>query len=78
LIFLIINSIDNKYIHQTPPTYQDRREHLIGPLCYLRAVVSKAKAMQQIKSLTRDRDIFSQTINLSDLFHSDTFLNVLR
>lgn len=34
--------------------------------------------MQQIASSTRDRDIFSQTINLSDLFRPDTFLNALR
>jgi len=45
---------------------------------YLRAVVMKAKAMQQITTSTKDRDIFSQTINLSDLFRSDTFLNALR
>lgn len=45
---------------------------------YLRAVVSKAKAMQQIVGSIRDRDIFSQTINLSDLFRADTFLNALR
>jgi dynein heavy chain 2 len=45
---------------------------------YLRAVVSKAKAMQQIATSTRDRDIFSQTIPLSDLFRPDTFLNALR
>jgi dynein heavy chain 2 len=41
-------------------------------------VVSKAKAMQQIASSTRARDIFSQIINLSDLFRPDTFLNALR
>ena len=34
--------------------------------------------MQQIATSTKDRDIFSQTINLSDLFHPDTFLNALR
>ncbi|CAF4867533.1 unnamed protein product, partial [Rotaria magnacalcarata] len=45
---------------------------------YLRVVVSKAKAMQQITSSTKDRDIFSQTISLSDLFRPDTFLNALR
>lgn len=45
---------------------------------YLRSVVSKGKAMQQLASMTRDRDIFSQTINLSDLFRPDTFLNALR
>lgn len=45
---------------------------------YLRAVISKAKAMQQLSSLNRDREIFSQTINLSDLFRPDTFLNALR
>jgi dynein heavy chain 2 len=45
---------------------------------YLRAVVSKAKAMQQIAASTKDRDIFSQTINLSELFRPDTFLNALR
>jgi dynein heavy chain 2 len=34
--------------------------------------------MQQIAGSTKDRDIFSQTINLSDLFRPDTFLNALR
>jgi len=34
--------------------------------------------MQQIASSTKDRDIFSQTIHLSDLFRPDTFLNALR
>ena len=45
---------------------------------YLRAVVSKAKAMQEIAASSRDRDIFSQTVNLSDLLRPDTFLNALR
>lgn len=45
---------------------------------YLRAVISKGKAMQQLSSSNRDREIFSQTINLSDLFRPDTFLNALR
>lgn len=45
---------------------------------YLRSLVTKAKAMQQIVSSIRDRDIFSQTINLSELFRADTFLNALR
>ena len=34
--------------------------------------------MQQITALIKDQDIFSQTINLSDLFRPDTFLNALR
>jgi hypothetical protein len=42
----------------------------MATLHYFRAVVSKAKAMQQIASSTRDHDIFSQTINFSDLFSS--------
>lgn len=45
---------------------------------YLRSVVFKGKAMQQLANLSRDRDIFSQTINLSELFRADTFLNALR
>jgi dynein heavy chain 2, cytosolic len=45
---------------------------------YLRAVISKAKAMQQLVASTRDRDIFAQTVNLSDFFRADTFLNALR
>lgn len=45
---------------------------------YLRAVIAKAKAVQQLAASSRDREIFSQTINLSDLFHPDTFLNALR
>ena len=34
--------------------------------------------MQQITASIKDRDIFSQTVNLSDLFRPDTFLNALR
>ncbi len=34
--------------------------------------------MQQITITIKDQDIFSQTINLSDLFRPDTFLNALR
>jgi hypothetical protein len=34
--------------------------------------------MQQITTTMKDQDIFSQTINLSDLFRPDTFLNALR
>ena len=34
--------------------------------------------MQQLAASTRDRDIYSQTINLSELFRADTFLNALR
>ena len=34
--------------------------------------------MQQITTTIKAQDIFSQTINLSDLFRPDTFLNALR
>jgi dynein heavy chain 2 len=34
--------------------------------------------MQQITITMKDQDIFSQTINLSELFRPDTFLNALR
>jgi len=34
--------------------------------------------MQQMISSIKDQEIFSQTINLSDLFRPDTFLNALR
>ncbi|CAF3379900.1 unnamed protein product [Rotaria sp. Silwood1] len=64
--------------NETPQTWQDRWEGPTDSMQYLRAVVSKAKAMQQIATSIKDRDIFSQTINLSDLFRPDTFLNALR
>ncbi|CAF2056597.1 unnamed protein product [Rotaria magnacalcarata] len=64
--------------NETPQTWQDRWEGPTDSMQYLRVVVSKAKAMQQITSSTKDRDIFSQTISLSDLFRPDTFLNALR
>ncbi|CAF4415162.1 unnamed protein product, partial [Rotaria sp. Silwood2] len=64
--------------NETPQTWQDRWEGPTDSLQYLRAVVSKAKAMQQIITSIKDQDIFSQTINLSDLFRPDTFLNALR
>ena len=72
-IFIIIS-----FFFQTPQTWQDRWEGPTDPMQYLRAVISKAKAMQQLTSLTRDRELFSQTINLSDLFRPDTFLNAFR
>jgi dynein heavy chain 2 len=34
--------------------------------------------MQQITTSIKDQDIYSQTINLSELFRPDTFLNALR
>lgn len=34
--------------------------------------------MQQMITSIKDQDIFSQTVNLSDLFRPDTFLNALR
>lgn len=34
--------------------------------------------MQQMINSLKDQDIFSQTINLSDLFRPDTFLNAFR
>ncbi|UJR10563.1 hypothetical protein I4U23_014763 [Adineta vaga] len=64
--------------NETPQTWQDRWEGPTDSLQYVRAVVSKAKAMQQIAGSIKDQDIFSQTINLSDLFRPDTFLNALR
>ncbi|CAF3536266.1 unnamed protein product [Rotaria sordida] len=64
--------------NETPQTWQDRWEGPTDSMQYLRVVVSKAKAMQQIATSIKDRDIFSQTINLSDLFRPDTFLNALR
>jgi dynein heavy chain 2, cytosolic len=45
---------------------------------YLRAVLFKAKAIQQLVTNSKDRDLFSQTVNLSELFRADTFLNALR
>ncbi|CAF1020652.1 unnamed protein product, partial [Adineta ricciae] len=64
--------------NETPQAWQNRWEGPTDPTQYLRAIVSKAKAVQQLTSSGKDRDIFSQTINLSDLFHPDTFLNALR
>ncbi|CAF3644553.1 unnamed protein product [Adineta steineri] len=64
--------------NETPQTWQNRWEGPTDPMQYLRAVVSKAKAMTQIAASIKDREIFSQTINLSDLFRPDTFLNALR
>ncbi|CAM4781010.1 unnamed protein product [Rotaria magnacalcarata] len=64
--------------NETPQTWQNRWEGPTDSLQYLRTVVSKAKAMQQMITSMKDQDIFSQSINLSDLFRSDTFLNALR
>uniref|UniRef100_A0ABM5FWF4 Cytoplasmic dynein 2 heavy chain 1 n=2 Tax=Agamidae TaxID=81953 RepID=A0ABM5FWF4_9SAUR len=61
-----------------PLTWQSKWEGPEDPLQYLRAVVARAHAIQNWVSKAEKQTLLSDTLDLSELFHPDTFLNALR
>ena len=45
---------------------------------YLRGLVARATAIQKWVEGAESRSLLSDTLDLSELFHPDTFLNALR
>lgn len=61
-----------------PLTWQSRWEGPEDPLQYLRGLVARALAIQNWVDKAEKQVLLSDTLDLSELFHPDTFLNALR
>ncbi|XP_041658498.1 cytoplasmic dynein 2 heavy chain 1 isoform X2 [Cheilinus undulatus] len=63
---------------ECPLTWQNKWEGPEEPMQYLRAVVTRALAIQSWVERAGRQALLSDTLDLSELFHPDTFLNALR
>eukprot|EP00064_Thunnus_orientalis_P009632 superscaffoldBa00001237_g9657 len=63
---------------ECPLTWQNKWEGPEEPMQYLRAVVTQALAIQSWVERAGRQALLSDTLDLSELFHPDTFLNALR
>ncbi|XP_063807614.1 cytoplasmic dynein 2 heavy chain 1 isoform X2 [Pseudophryne corroboree] len=61
-----------------PLSWQNKWEGPDDPLQYLRGLVSRTVAIQNWVEKAEKQTLLSDTIDLSELFHPDTFLNALR
>ncbi|XP_073518216.1 cytoplasmic dynein 2 heavy chain 1 isoform X2 [Phyllobates terribilis] len=61
-----------------PLAWQIKWEGPEDPLQYLRGLVSRALAIQNWVEKAEKQTLLSDTLDLSELFHPDTFLNALR
>ncbi|MBN3304013.1 DYHC2 protein, partial [Amia calva] len=63
---------------ECPLSWQNKWEGPEDPMLYLRAVVARALAIQSWVDRSEKQSLLSDTLDLSELFHPDTFLNALR
>ncbi|XP_078258653.1 cytoplasmic dynein 2 heavy chain 1 isoform X2 [Rhinoraja longicauda] len=63
---------------ECPLSWQNKWEGPEDPLQYLRGLVARALAIQQWVEKAENQLLLSDTLDLSELFHPDTFLNALR
>uniref|UniRef100_A0A3Q3WZD5 Cytoplasmic dynein 2 heavy chain 1 n=1 Tax=Mola mola TaxID=94237 RepID=A0A3Q3WZD5_MOLML len=63
---------------ECPLTWQNKWEGPEEPMQYLRGVVTRALAIQSWVERASRQALLSDTIDLAELFHPDTFLNALR
>ncbi|XP_069747277.1 cytoplasmic dynein 2 heavy chain 1 isoform X4 [Narcine bancroftii] len=63
---------------ECPLSWQSKWEGPEDPMQYLRGLVTRALAIQQWVEKAEKQSLLSDTLDLSELFHPDTFLNALR
>ncbi|TKS81144.1 Cytoplasmic dynein 2 heavy chain 1 [Collichthys lucidus] len=63
---------------ECPLTWQNKWEGPEEPMQYLRAVVTRALAIESWVERAGRHALLSDTLDLAELFHPDTFLNALR
>ena len=63
---------------QTPMSWLSKCDGPEDPLSYLRGLVNRAIAIQSWVERAESGRLLSETLDLSELFHPDTFLNALR
>ncbi|XP_071846316.1 cytoplasmic dynein 2 heavy chain 1-like isoform X2 [Apostichopus japonicus] len=63
---------------ETPLSWQNKCEGPEDPIQYLRSIVARTLAIQGWVDMVEKGRLMSETLDLSELFHPDTFLNALR
>ncbi|KAG2456324.1 DYHC2 protein, partial [Polypterus senegalus] len=79
LLTLEVQTLATALLNQECPiNWQNKWEGPEDPMQYLRAVVARALAIQSWVEKAEKQTLLSDTLDLSELFHPDTFLNALR
>ncbi|XP_038617598.1 cytoplasmic dynein 2 heavy chain 1 [Tachyglossus aculeatus] len=74
-----VQSLASALLNQKCPlTWQSKWEGPEDPLQYLRGLIARAIAIQSWVDKAEKQVLLSDTLDLSELFHPDTFLNALR
>ncbi|XP_040400085.1 cytoplasmic dynein 2 heavy chain 1 isoform X2 [Cygnus olor] len=74
-----VQTLANALLNQKCPlAWQSKWEGPEDPLQYLRSLVARALAIQNWVEKSEKQKLLSDTLDLSELFHPDTFLNALR
>uniref|UniRef100_A0A8C3BC42 Cytoplasmic dynein 2 heavy chain 1 n=1 Tax=Cairina moschata TaxID=8855 RepID=A0A8C3BC42_CAIMO len=74
-----VQKLANALLNQKCPlAWQSKWEGPEDPLQYLRSLVARALAIQNWVEKSERQKLLSDTLDLSELFHPDTFLNALR
>ena len=63
---------------QTPLNWQEKWDGPEDPFQYLRGLVSRAVAVQTWVDKAQNNNLLRDSLDLSELFRPDTFLNALR
>lgn len=75
---LFVQSLKVLHILQTPQAWLQIWEGPTDPLNFVRNVVSRALAVQNWLQKSMQNDLLKDNLNLSELFHADTFLSALK
>ena len=65
-------------LFQTPMSWLGKWDGPEDPILYLRTLVARTQAIQGWVKKAESKSLLSETLDLSELFHPDTFLNALR
>lgn len=65
-------------MNQVPESWSAMWEGPNSPVAWLRALVRKTSALKRWLELVHKKQLFSEPVVLGELFHPETFLNVLR
>jgi dynein heavy chain 2 len=67
-----------KCVVQTPGVWQSQWDGPEDPIQYLKGLVSRTTAIQGWVERAENGSLLRETLDLSELFRPDTFLNALR
>ncbi len=74
----LISNDDLVSLMKTPLTWLSKWDGPEDPMHYLRGLVARAIAVQSWVEKAESGRLLHELLDLSDLFHPDTFLNALR